>query len=207
MSFSRPNPGPDPVEEARRAEQERAARVRATSSQVNQIFDERYGPAYYEGLGDAFSAHYRPQINDQFTQAQRAVRLRFADNADSSASNRTAAQLAADRMRAEADLGSATVDAQNRARQEVEGRRSQIIGLAEAGASQENTAAMARAATNSNLGAPTYSPMGELFGRYIGGLTRTAQAENQGYATNPFMQRQVDFLRGGRSSGTQRIVG
>jgi hypothetical protein len=205
MCFSRPNV-PDPAEETRRAEEERVARVRETTNQVNSVFDQRFGPNYYSGLGDAYRQYYAPQIEDQFTKAQRATALRYADNADSSAANRTTANLFGDKLRAQQDLESGVSDVQNNARREVEDKRGNLISLAEAGQSQEGTAAMARAAANSGLGRPTYSPMGDLFSRYTGELTRTAAAQNQGYAGNPLLSRQVDFLRGNRS-GSQRIVG
>ena len=205
MSFGGPDI-PDPSVEARRSEEERSARVRETSGEVNRLFDERFGPNYYTGLGDAFKGYYKPQINDQFTKARRAVTLRYADNADSSAANRTAADLQAERIRKDQDVDTGALDAVNQAKQDVENKRGNLISLAEAGQSLENTAAQARAAAASDIGRPTFSPLGDLFGRYTNALTTTAQAQNQGYQTNPFFQRQVDFLRGG-SRGSQRVVG
>lgn len=204
MCFSKPNI-PDTAAENRALEDERAARVRTTSDAVNKTFDERYGPNHYQGLGDSFRDYYKPQINDQFTKAQRAVQLRYADNADSSASNRTAAELYAERIRKDQDVESGALDAVNQAKQAVEAKRSSLLSLAEAGASLEGTSAQARAAANSNIGTPTFSPLGDIFSKYTNTLASAARAQNEGYQVPQFLGGQVDFLRG-RPSGSQRIV-
>lgn len=206
MSFGGPDI-PDTAAEQRRSEEERAARVRATSEQVNKTFDERFGPSYYEGLGTAFRDYYKPQINDQFTKARRAVQLRYADNSDSSAANRTAAELAAERIRKDQDVESGAQDAMNQAKQDVENKRGNLISLAEAGQSLENTSAQARAAAATDIGRPTFSPIGDLFGKYANTLAMSARAGDAGYQQPSFLQKQTDFLRSGGSRGSQRIVG
>lgn len=205
MCFSKPDI-PDIAGDARASEEARAARVQATSAEVNKTFDERFGPNYYQGLGDAYKGYYKPQINDQFTKAQRAVQLRYADNADSSAANRTAADLHAERIRKDQDVETGAIDATNQAKQDVENKRGNLISLAEAGQSLENTAAQARAAASADIGRPTFSPMGDLFGKYTNTLAMSARAGDAGYQQPSFLKAQTDFLRGG-SRGSQRIVG
>jgi hypothetical protein len=207
MCFPKANvPSPEAqAAEVRKAEEERSARVRATSGEVNKVFDEKYGPQYYEGIGTAFKNYYAPQVADQFNDASRATKFRFAENAGSSAANRTSANLYRDKLRADSDVNAGAFDAANNARQDVEAKRSNLIGLAEAGGSLENTAALARNAATSNLGQPTFSPIGDLFGKYANTLSTTARAADAGQQTNPFYQKQVDFLRG--RSGSQKIVG
>jgi hypothetical protein len=205
MCFPKPNvQSPEQAAaETERLEAERAERVRATSSEVNRTFDERFGPSYYKGIGDSFRNYYKPQIEDQFRDAGRSTKLRFADIAGSSAANRTTADLYRDKLRADSNVETGASDAQQAARSDVEGKRAQLIGMAEAGGSMENTAALARGAV---VQPPTFSPIGDLFSKYANALQTTARAGDSGYATNPFMQKQVDFLRG-RSGGSQRIVG
>lgn len=197
---------PDTAAEQRASEEQRAARVRDTSAEVNKTFDERFGPNYYEGLGTAFKDYYKPQINDQFTKAQRAVQLRYADNADSSAANRTFGDLYAERIRKDQDVESGALDAKNQAKQDVENKRGNLISLAEAGQSLENTAAQARAAATSNIGQQPFSPIGDIFSKYTNTLATSARAGDAGYAQPGFLRAQTDFLRGG-SRGSQRIVG
>lgn len=205
MSFSKPKV-PDTAAEMRQQEEERAARVRQGSADVNQIFDERFGPQYYSGLGDAFRDYYKPQIADQFRDAQRATTIKYADRAGSSSANRRMGDLFRDKLRAETDVEMGAADAVNRAKQDVEGKRSNLIGMVEAGGSLENTAAMARAAASTNIGQQPYSPMGDLFSRYTRTLSAAANAADQGNYVNPVFQRQVDFMRG-KPSGSQRVIG
>lgn len=205
MSFGKPNI-PDTSAELRAQEEARAARVRETSGEVNRIFDKKFGPDYYGGLGDAFRAYYQPQVAEQFGDASRATTFKFADNADSSAAHRTQANLYRDRIRADQDVQSGALDAQSRAKQDVESKRGGLINLAEAGAGLENTAAQAQAAASSDIGRPTFSPLGDLFSKYTNTIATAARASDSGANVNPFYQKQVDFLRGG-SKGSQRVVG
>lgn len=209
MCFSKPNvpSAEEQRAEAQQQETERQNRVRETTGAVNDIFDRRYGPEYFTGIGDAFREHYRPQVEDQFSQARRAIALRYADNAGSSAANRTRAALHGDYARAGQEVEAGAQGAMGDARREVETRRSQLVNLAEAGSSLENTAAQARIAASQNLGRPEYSPIGDLFGRYMSTVGMAARAGDQGYQVPAFFQRQVDFLRGGRGSGSQRVIG
>lgn len=209
MCFSKPKV-PSAAEqqaELEAREAERQARVRETTGAVNSIFDTRFGPEYYTGIGDAFRSYYRPQVEDQFTKARRAVELRYADNADSSAANRMRGNLQGDYARSVSDVESGAQGAMGDARSDVENRRGNLINLAEAGSSLESTAAQARTQASQNIGRPTYSPMGDLFGRYMGTVGMAARAGDQGYQVPGFFQKQVDFLRGGRSSGSQRVIG
>lgn len=206
MCFPHPNV-PNTADEAAAAEATRAAKVAQTSGLVNQTFDSKYGPNYYSGIGDAYKGFYKPQVEDQYKDASRATALRFADNADSSAAHRSEANLYKDRLAADTQVDTGAVDAQNKAKQDVENKRAALIGMAESGASPENTAALARGQASANLGQPSFSPVGDLFAKYTNTLSRAAQASDSGYRVNPFFQQQVDFLRGGSSGGSQRLVG
>lgn len=196
----------DQAAELRATEEQRAAKVREGTTQVNNTFDEKYGPQYFGGIGDAFRDYYKPQVNDQFHNAERSTVFKYANNAGSSAANRTTANLYRDKLRADSDVESGAYDAMNHAKQDVEGKRSNIVNLVEAGSSLENTAAQARAAASSSLGQPTFSPVGDLFSKYTNTLAAATRAADNGGQVNPFYQKQVDFLRGG-SGGSQRIIG
>lgn len=205
MCFSRPKT-PDPSIEMRREEDERQQRIRDTSAEVNRTFDERFGPNYYQGLGDAFRAYYRPQIDEKFADAKRATVFRYADNADSSAANKRGAELQRDYGRAFTDLESGAFDTVNKAKQDVEAKRANLLALAEGGAGMENTAAIARGAASADIGRSGYSPLGDLFSKYTSNLASAAQRSDAGMPVNPFYGRQVDFLRG-NSSGSQKVIG
>jgi hypothetical protein len=205
VSFSKPNI-PDTSAELRQQEAERAARVRAGSAEVNTIFDQKFGPQYYKGIGDAFRDYYKPQVADKFGEAERKTTFRYADNAGSSAANRTFADLYRDKLRADSDVESGAYDAQNNAKQDVEAKRGNLINFVEAGSSLENSAAQARAAASTDIGRPTFSPIGDIFAKYANTVSAAARASDSGQQVNPFFQRQVDFLRG-NPGGSQRIVG
>lgn len=196
----------DQAEEQRRLEAERAARVRENSATVNRIFDEKYGPSYYKGIGEAFRAYYKPQVETQYRDATRATKLRTADNAGSSAANRQMGDLYRERLRADSDVESGAFDSMNQAKQDVEGKRANVINMVEAGGSLEGAAGQARAAAQSNLGARPFQPIGDLFAKYARSLDTAARVSDNGGQVPGFYQKQIDFLRGG-SGGSQRIVG
>lgn len=207
MSFGKPHIA-DTSTELRQQEADRAAKIKESSDVINKTFDDKYGPQYYSGLGDAYRAYYKPQIAHQFTEANRATALRTADNANSSAANRVKANLAGENVHALQDVEGGALDAQTKAKQDVESKRGSLINFAEAGGSLENTAAQSRAAATSDIGRPTYSPLGDVFGRYTNTLAGAANYGNQGGNVNPFYQKQIDFLRGGRSSsGSSKVIG
>jgi hypothetical protein len=208
MCFPKPNvpSAADQAAEVAAQETARQQRVKETSGQVNSIFDQKYGPEYYGGIGDAYRSYYKPQVNEQFGEASRATSLRLADRANSSSAQRQESHLLRDKIRADQGVESGAIDAQNNARQDVESKRANLIGMAEAGGSLENTSALARNATESNLGQPTFSPVGDLFAKYANTLSTAAHAADSGQNVNPFYTKQIDFLRGG-SKGSQRVIG
>ena len=204
MCFSKPSQ-PDYSAEDRAREEQRQATVRAGSDAVNQAFS-RFGPKYYGGIADAFRGYYRPQLEEQAKDARRAVALSTADNPNSSSSNRMAANLERDRTRRIGELDNAAVDAVNQAKQDVEGRRGNLLNVVEAGGSVENAASQAISQASADIGRPNFSPLGDLFGRYTGLLSTAARGANAGVQQQPFWQRQIDFLRGG-GSGSSTVVG
>ena len=208
MSFGKPNvpSAAEQAAETRAAEEERARKVRESSAAVNQTFDQKFGPQYYQGIGTSFRNYYAPQVAEKFDEASRATKFRTANIAGSSAANRTFGDLYRDKIRADSDVESGASDAVNKARQDVESKRSSLIGMAEAGGSLENTAALARQTAMSDIGRPTFSPIGDLFGKYTSALNTAAQASNNGTSLSQPWQAQVDFLRPS-TSGSQRIVG
>lgn len=198
---------PDTSTELKATEAERAARVQATSDKVNTTFDKKFGPQYYKGLGDSFRDYYRPQIQTQFNDARRATTLRQADNANSSAANRETAGLYKTHANALQDVESGAFDTVNQAKQDVEGKRGQLISLAEAGSSLENTAAQARAAAGADIGRQPYSPLGDVFSQYANTISTAANRGDNGLPVNPFYQKQVDFLRGRKAGGSSSVIG
>ena len=198
---------PNTSEELAQKEAERTKRVQDTSNVVNAQFDTKYGPDYYNGIGEAYRGYYRPKVEEQAREAGRQTTFRFADNANSSAANRVAAELFRDKTRAVQDVEAGAADARSAAKQQVEDKRGSLLNLAEAGGSLENTAAQARAAAGSNLGQPTFSPVGDLFSKYTNTLSYAANRDNAGYSVNPVFQKQIDYLRGGRRNGSERTVG
>lgn len=206
MCFGGPSV-PDTSEELAQQEATRAAKVRQSSDVINRQFDTKFGPSYYGGLGDAYRNYYQPQIATQFKDAERATHLRTADNPFSSSTNREVSNLARDHAQSLQDVESGALDAQNQAKQDVENKRGSLLNLAEAGSSVENAAAQSRAAASTDIGRPTYSPLGDVFGRYAGTLSNAAQASNAGYQVNPVYQKQIDFLRGGKKSGSSTVIG
>lgn len=197
---------PNTGDESRRLEEERQAKVRQNVADINTQFDTKFGPDYYGQVGQAFSNYYQPQVDKQFQNARRQTAFRFAANPNSSAANRAGGELQGAYDAARANVASGSYDAVNKAKSEVEANRSKLLGLAEAGTSQDSLAAQTQNAIGQEYKPGAYSPIGDVFSSYLGNLGSTAQRSSEGYATNPFYQRQVDFLRGNKA-GSSRVIG
>lgn len=196
---------PDTAAQAASDEAKREAQISQGTDVVNQNF-QKFTPGYYSSVADAYKNYYQPQLDQQARDARRAVTLQFAANPNSSAANRTQAQLAGDYATKSADIASGSLDAENNARQTVEQQRGQLLNLVNAGSSLDSVANQSANFASAYNPPVSYSPIGDAFSRYTGALSTANAASQAGYQVPPFWQRQVDFLGGG-SSGSARNVG
>ena len=172
---------------------------------VNQTFS-KFDDPYFKGIGDATREHYRPQVSEQFGGARRNLTFKFANNPNSSAANRTFADLFRDKIRADQGVEMDALGREQGAREEVERNRAQQLNLLESGASLENVASQSAAAADREIGRSNFSPLGDLFSKYTANLANNEVLRNQGYPGASPYNKTADFLRGG-SKGSSRVVG
>jgi hypothetical protein len=201
MCFGSPST-PDYGAQAAEAEAKRQAAISEGTDTVNKNF-EKFTPGYYEGLGQAFRSYYRPQVDKQAKDARRAVTLGFANNPNSSASNRRQADLQTDYDRALAGVGTGAIDAQNAARQQVEGARGSLLNLVNAGSGLENVAQQSSNFAQTYAPPTSFSPLGDMFAKYA---NNTYLASQYPGSQPNFYSRTLDALRG-PSGGSSKVIG
>lgn len=205
MCFSKPSL-PDTAAQAAADEQKREAQISQGTALVNQNFG-KFTPQYYASVGDAYKGYYQPQLDAQARDARRATALRFADNPNSSASARVQGSLEGDYATKAAGIASGAIDAENQARQQVEGERGSLLNLVNAGSSLDSVAAQSANFANAYNPPATYSPLGDAFSKYTNQLGIYNNASQNGYQIPSFFQRNIDFLRGNSGNGSARNVG
>lgn len=167
---------------ARQREEERAALV----AQNQQIVDSSlsgFNGDFYRGLTDAFTNYYAPQLDTQYADADRSLRLGLADQGilASSAANRQHSNLMERYLDARADIGNRAQDAVQKTQTQVEGTRANLYDLARSGAAPTAVASSARLQQGSIPDQLTRSPLGDVFGTAAKAAAAGISAERAGY--------------------------
>jgi len=126
----------------------------------------QFGDDYYSSIVQAFRDYYTPQVKRQHGDAKRAIQFN-SPSLQSSAYARKAGELAQDYERSLGDVVDLSLDAEAQARTNVENSRNSIMSAIRSGSGAEEAAASATAAAQSLAAPPVYSPLGDLFGRYL----------------------------------------
>lgn len=173
------NAGARAAEEARAAEQARQGAIRAGTQRVNNIFDGQFNDQFFDGRRQAFIDYARPQVEDQFGDAQEQLTFALARGGNLNSSTR--ADKSADLQKrfdiANQEIADKGLSHANEARNSVEGARSDLISMLNATGDAEGAAnsAISRAST---LSQPTgFSPVSQLFGDFTAGLGQQAALE------------------------------
>lgn len=173
------NSGANEARQAREAEAARQAGIRAGTERVNNIFDGQFNDQFFDGRRQAFLDYARPQVEDQFGDAQEQLTFALARGGNLNSSTR--AQKSADLQQrfdlANQEVADKGLAQANEARNAVESARSDLIGMLNATGDAQGAAnsALSRAAT---LSQPTgFSPVSQMFGDFTAGLGQQAALE------------------------------
>ncbi len=164
---------------ARQDEQERQARIREGTTKINDTFNGQFTDDFFKNRAKAFVDYASPQLEDQYSKAQRELTFALTRSGllDSSVRGEKAAELQKEydtNRRSIADQGLAF---SNEARNAVEGARGDLISMLNVTGDAQGAAnsAISRA---SALSAPgTFSPIGQMFANFTNALGTQAALE------------------------------
>jgi len=182
MCFSPSIPADNSAEIARKQEQERQDRIDAGRSRIDETF-AKFDDPYFKQVEDNYTGYYMPQLEDQYQEARRkkVLGLSRSGNLNSGSGARQLSDLFGAYEDNRSLVGNSALDAANRARSDVEGSRSDLYSQNRSAAdpSAAQSSALARAGT---LTPPqSYSPLGDMFSKFIDNGATAVQAERAGY--------------------------
>lgn len=166
---------------ARRREQERQARIRQGTQQVDQQFS-RFDDSFYGDRRDAFMGYYQPQIEDQFEDAREQLTFALARSGNLRGS------AAADRQtRLGQDYELQRASIVSRADEDVQRQKDRIAGEKSSLISQLNATGDADRISNEALqrtrviaqDQPAYDPLGDIFAGVATGIGGMMQGAGQ----------------------------
>lgn len=143
-----------------------------------------FNDGYFSNIGQAFRDYYLPQVDTQYQDAVRAIKV-GSPSLNSSAFARKEGKLTQDYERSKTDVADRALSAEGDARANVESSRNQILAAVRAGAGAEEAAASATNSARALKAPPVYSPIGDLFSRYLNTAANATVADNLGYQQTP----------------------
>jgi hypothetical protein len=167
---------------ARAAEEQRQARIRAGMEGIDQNF-AKFDDTYYDGLKTKYTDYYTPQLTDQYQKARQNLILELTRTGgiNSSAGAQKLADLDLENQRQSQSMTDSALQFATQGRQDVERNRSEVVNQLNASADPAAAAAAATQRSQILQAAPAFSPIGELFTRFLQQGGNAAMAESKGY--------------------------
>jgi hypothetical protein len=168
------------AQQDRADEQGRQQSIRDGTTRVNSIFDGQFTPDYYESQKKAYTDYATPQLDDQYSAAQKQLTFSLArgGNIDSSAASGQTADLQKQYDLNKQKIADDALSYGAKAKTSVEDARSNLVSLLNSTGDAEGAAnsAVSRAAALSQPAA--YSPLTSLFADFTNALG-TVAAQNR----------------------------
>lgn len=165
--------------QARADEQERQAKIRGGTNEINGIFDSQFNDGFFEKQKQGYLEYATPQLNKQYGDAQKELTFALARSGNLDSSTRAAKEGDLSSMFATQDraVKDQALSMSNDTRNSVESARSDLIRTLSA--TGDATGAANSALTRAGaLSQPTaYSPLGQLFSNFTAGLGTQAALE------------------------------
>lgn len=174
------------AEDARRQEEARQARIRQGMSSIDSAFMP-FNDDYFGGKSKAYSDYYLPQLQQQFDDANAALRLQLSASGlgNSSAGAYGTAKLAKEFADRQADIAAKGGDYAGQARQQVQDMRNQLTSQLNATSDAGAAAQAAQSQAYASMNRPNaFEPLGNAFtqlARLYQNDTATAQASGGQY--------------------------
>ena len=173
------NSGSKEARIARADEQARQERIREGTQRVGTIFDGQFNNDFFDKRRQAYVDYATPQVEDQYGDAQKQLTFALArgGNLNSSVRGEKAAELQKKFDLTKQEVTDKGLSYANEAKSNVEGARSDLVGMLNATGDAEGAAntAISRASTLSQPVA--FSPLTQLFSDFTAGLGQQAALE------------------------------
>ena len=168
--------------QARADEEARQARIRQGTESINKTFDSQFNDDYFKSRSDSFLNYANPQLNDQYTKAQKELTyaLDRSGTLDSSVRAEREAELQKLYETNRRSVADQALGYGSQARNSVEDARAGLISTLNA--TGDATAASSQAINRAQaLSQPdTYSPLAQLFTTFTSTLGQQAANERAG---------------------------
>lgn len=186
------------AEEERRRAEEREARIRTGSTEIDKAF-VGFNDPYYQGIEKAALDFYTPDLDDQYarTRKQAVLSLGRTGNLQSSAAASTLGDILGDYNRAKVMVADRARGFAQQRRGDVESARTDLMSQLRASADPAFAATSAVNRAAALLPPPSFDPLGDVFLKATAGLANIRGAEERG--TAPTGARL--FGLGGRGTG------
>lgn len=167
----------DTATQQRKSEKKRQERVRQGQTAIDTAFNQ-FDPAYYDKFRTDFTAHYAPQIADQYARAKDKLIATLAGRGTLESTIGAAKFSDLEKTRADAltDIGNRGMDAANDLRSKVEGAKTNLYTL-NAGVADPTMMANQAAGAASSIAGPSLSPLGSVFASTLQGLAAFNKAD------------------------------
>jgi hypothetical protein len=165
--------------QARADEQARQSKIREGTDRIGGIFDSQFNDQFFDGRKQAFLDYARPQLEDQFGDAQKQLTFALArgGNLDSSVRGQKSAELQKQFDLNQQQIADKALSSSTESRNAVEDARSNLVATLNATGDAQGAAnsAISRASALSQPAA--FSPLTQLFADFTQGLGQQAALE------------------------------
>lgn len=154
------------AKELRKQEAEKQAKIAAATAKVNEVFAP-YNDSYYsKGLED-YRSYYAPQAEKQYNDARRQMAYSLNDRglSQSSEAGKELADLNDEYAQQKLSIENGANDFIRGWRSNVEQTRGNLLSQAQLGPEASQIAAQAATAAKASTQQPSFSPIGDLFGK------------------------------------------
>jgi hypothetical protein len=158
--------------QARADEQARQERIRQGTERVGTIFDSQFNDEFFNNRRDAYMNYARPQLEDQYGRAQEELTYSLArgGNLNSSVRGEKAADLQQRFNLNQQEIADRALSQSAEARTQVEGARSDLVGMLNATGDAEGAANSATARASALTQPQAFSPLSNLFSDFTSAL-------------------------------------
>lgn len=168
--------------QSRADEEARQARIRQGTESINGTFDSQFNDDYFNARRDAFLNYANPQLNDQYTKAQKELTYALDRSGTLDSSVRADKQSELQKLyetnrRSVADQA---LGYSSQARNNIEDARAGLISTLNATGDASNAANQALSRAQALSQPDTYSPLAQLFTTFTNTLGTQAANERAG---------------------------
>lgn len=176
--------------QAAAAEQQRQDSIRAGTSSINSTFDGEFTPDFYNQRQQAYLDYANPQLDKQYSDAQKQLTFSLArgGNLDSSARATQESDLQRQYDTQSKSVADQALAYSNQTKNDVEGARGDLVTALNASGDATGAANNAIARADALSTPQAFSPLGQLFANFTAGLGTQAALEKASAASGGLVQ-------------------